>query len=122
MRRLFVVLFFAATAFHAAANDRRDHVLPAVSNLGVFLHEQGDFEGAEPLYQQAVEANRQALGERHPQTLISMFALALLLGDKGDEIEAMAMCQLAVDGFKEALGEAHPYTQHVMNSNPWGIR
>jgi hypothetical protein len=43
------------------------------------LKVQGDYEGAQPLYERALEARERVLGKEHPDTLASVNNLAVLL-------------------------------------------
>ena len=48
------------------------------------LQAQGKFDEAEPLYREALEAQRGTLGDRNPDTLSSINNLSALLQAKGD--------------------------------------
>ena len=100
-----------------AGNKGRPRLL---NNLGRLLKDQGDYEGAAPLYREALQIRRETLGNRHPSTLISIFNLSMLMRAKGEEEEAKRLCREAVDGSRQALGDGHPTTQARLR-NPWGI-
>ena len=78
-----------------------DHpdTLMSVNNLGLLLRDQGDFDGAEPYFRRALEAQKKALGPEHPSTFVSISNLVDLLAKKGDMAAAEAM--------REAFGAAN---------------
>ena len=94
-----------------------------MNNLGSLLQDQGDLDGAAPLYREALQARRETLGDRHPDTLISIWNLSKLLAtqDETKKGEAKQLCQEAVTGAREVLGDAHPHTK-IFLGNRWGIR
>ena len=71
----------AALGRMPAGNKGRPRLL---NNLGLLLHDQGDYEGAAPLCREALQIRRETLGDRHPSTLISMNNLGGLLQAQGD--------------------------------------
>jgi len=75
-----------------------------ISNLGMLLHDRGDLDGAEALYREALEAQRETLGDRHPNTLTSINNLGRLLAAKGDLDGAEALYREALEGQQETLG------------------
>jgi nephrocystin-3 len=48
------------------------------------LYSKGDYEGAQPFYERALQARERVLGKEHPDTLASVHNLAALLYSKGD--------------------------------------
>ena len=63
---------------------------------------------AEPLYQQAMEIRRTALGERHPDYATSLNNLAVLYDAMGRHAEAEPLYRQAMEIRRTALGERHP--------------
>jgi len=55
-----------------------------MSNLGKLLRAKGDLAAAEPLSREALEVQRETLGNRHPHTLTSINNLDQLLQEQGD--------------------------------------
>ena len=55
----------------------------------------GDYAAALPLYRQALEICRTALGENHPHYATSLNNLALLYQDMGDHAAALPLCRQA---------------------------
>ena len=52
------------------ARSRHPDTLISINNLGLLLQDQGDLDGAAPLYREALQARRETLGEcaaRRPQ-------------------------------------------------------
>ena len=76
-----------------------------INRLATLLQYQGDREGAEPLFREALKARREVLGDRHPSTLTSIGYLADLLREMGRLAEAQAVLGDAVAVARETLGE-----------------
>lgn len=57
--------------------------LNSVSNLGLVLFNQGNYEEAEAVHRRALEARETVLGREHPETLSSIGNLGLALFDQG---------------------------------------
>ena len=83
------------------------------STLGTLaweLQTQGKYDAAEPLLREALQVQRETLGDRHPNTLVSINNLGLLLKDKGDLAAAEPLCREALEVQRETLGDRHPNT------------
>ena len=87
-----------------------------LSTLGTELQVQGKYDEAEPMYREALEVARAALGSRHPHTLTSTNNLGLLLHDKGDLAAAEPLYREAMDVKRETLGHRHPSTLTSINN------
>ena len=87
-----------------------------LSTLGTELQVQGKYDEAEPMYREALEVARAALGSRHPHTLTSTNNLGLLLHDKGDLAAAEPLYREAVEGLRETLGNRHQDTLTTINN------
>ena len=61
------------------------------SQAALCLQFIGDYAGARPLYERAMEANQRVLGQEHPNTLTSVNNLAALLYFKGNYERAEAL-------------------------------
>ena len=68
----------------------------------------GDYDRAEPLYRQALEIKKKALGEGHPDYATSLNNLAALYHAMGDYDRAEPLYRQALEIKKKALGEKHP--------------
>ena len=91
-----------------AANAGSEEVVKQATELndiGEKLYEQGDYEGALPLYVEALRLHRQALGERHPDTITmaSNYAVALSSAGRLEEAEPLLAEVLRLN--REVLGE-----------------
>ena len=68
----------------------------------------GDYARAEPLFRQALEIRKKALGESHPDYATSLNNLAVLYRAMGDYARAEPLFRQALEIQKKALGESHP--------------
>ncbi|MEL6556322.1 MAG: tetratricopeptide repeat protein [Cyanobacteria bacterium J06621_11] len=90
------------------ASSYRSAALGGVGNqAGFFLTEQGRYDEAEPLLQQAVEIRQTELGKHHPSTASSLNNLALLYVSQGRYDEAEPLLQQAVEIRQTELGNRH---------------
>ncbi|MEM1053960.1 MAG: serine/threonine-protein kinase [Bacteroidota bacterium] len=88
-----------------------DHPLVAntQSNLANLLHEQGDAEGAIPLFEAAIQTYRELLGAEHPSVSTALYGMGEALEDLGrlSDAEAALLGSLAID--RATLPAGHPY-------------
>ena len=75
-----------------------------------------DLDRAEELYREALDAQRETLGNRHADTLTSINNLAIFEYQRGNIEHAKTLCREAVDGARATLGDAHPNTQVFMRN------
>jgi len=68
----------------------------------------GDHAAALPLFRQALEIRRMALGEGHPHFATSLVNLAWLYKAMGDYAAALPLLRQALEIRRTALGEGHP--------------
>ena len=84
------------------------------------MYAKGDLAAAESLYREALEVQRETLGDRHPDTLISMDNLGVLLQDTGDLAAADLLFREAEaaggDAYKEKLAAINKLG--VLGGNP----
>ena len=80
------------------------------------LQAQGKYDEAEPLFREALEWSRAALGSRHRSTLLSINNLGLLLHTKGDNAAAELLYCKALEVQRETLGNQHPHTLNSINN------
>ena len=71
---------------------------------------QGSLDEARPLYEEALQASRETLGDRHPDTLGSINNLGMLLKAQGSLDEARPLLEEALRACRETLGDRHPDT------------
>ena len=84
--------------------------------LACELHDQGKYGEAEPLYREALELDRQTLGNRHQSTLDSINNLGALLQDKGDLTAAEPLYREALELDRGTLGSRHKNTLASINN------
>ena len=53
--------------------------MTSISNMGFLLKDMGQLEAAKPLYEEALRAKRETLGNLHPSTLASIINISALL-------------------------------------------
>jgi tetratricopeptide (TPR) repeat protein len=95
-----------------AADDPR--LGAAMNNLAAVYREQGRYELAMPLFEQAIEIQR-----RHGEPGLAAAALnnlALLHDEQGDRERAKALYEEALDATRRLLGDAHPQVATVLNN------
>ena len=92
--------------------ERDRMVFPAAGRLpnqtACYLRDRAQYAEAEPLYKQAMEIRRTALGERHPDYATSLNNLAVLYHAMGRHAEAEPLYKQAMEICRTALGERHP--------------
>ena len=81
-----------------------------------YLHERGQYADAEPLYKQAMEIRRTALGERHPSYATSLNNLAVLYRAMVRHADAEPLYKQAMEIRRTALGERHPDYANSLNN------
>ena len=79
-------------------------------------YDQGRYEDAEPLYDEALSISRRVLGVDHPETATSLNNLAGLYRAQGRYVEAAPTVMDAVEIMERVLGAAHPNTK-IMREN-----
>ncbi|KAF0243610.1 MAG: peptidase-like protein, partial [bacterium] len=93
----------------------RDTAL-SLNTLAVLYFRKGDYSKAEPLFIQALDIRRKALGDNHPDTANSIHSLALFYSKKGDYSKAESLLIQALDILRKALGDNHPDTASSINN------
>ena len=94
---------------HVKAFDIQTRAAGRLANqAGYFLYDQAEYAEAEPLYKQAMEIDRTALGEQHPDYATSLNNLAGLYRAMGRHTEAEPLYKQAMEIKRTALGEQHP--------------
>ncbi|MBE7384425.1 MAG: tetratricopeptide repeat protein [Leptolyngbya sp. SIO1E4] len=83
---------------------------------GYYFKEQGRYEEAEPLLNQALEMSQQLLGQRHPQVAGSLNNLAALYESQGRYEEAEPLLTQALEMRQQLLGQSHPSVATSLNN------
>ena len=91
--------------------------MTTLNNLANLLSNQGDLQGARPLYERALAIHEKALGPEHPNTAQSLNNLAALLRDQGDPIGARPLYERVLAIREKVLGPEHPYTATALNTS-----
>jgi len=99
-------------AFRAIEDTDQD-LARSLNNLAQVHHDQGRYDEAKPLYVQALEIRRKALGEDHPDFAASLTNMGVLYVEQGRLDEAAPMLQQALVIFEKALPSDHAQTQTV---------
>ena len=81
--------------------------------MGVLLQEMGKLEEARPLYEEALQGKREALGDRHPGTLISIYNLADLLENQDMLTGAILLFTELLEARVSLLGMMHEKTSRL---------
>ena len=81
-----------------------------LNNLAVLLHDQGNYDAAEPSYRHALAINEKVLGNEHPNTANSLNNLARLLHDKGNYDAAEPLYRRALTIREKVFGTEHTDT------------
>lgn len=96
-------------ALQAMRKDERG-TSSLISNLATLLRDQDRLGEAEPLFQEALTASRQSLGDESPVTLVAISNFASLLAAQGKLQEAEPLCREVVATSRRAQGDEHPTT------------
>ena len=80
----------------------------SLNNLAALYRAMGAYDRAEPLFRQALEIRKKALGEEHPDYATSLNNLAALYRAMGAYARAEPLYRQALEIRKKALGEEHP--------------
>ena len=78
-----------------------------LTGLALFEHYGGNYDAAEAIYREVLEADRKRLGDRHTDFGLGLQNLAFVLHDKGDDHGAELLLREAVAIQREQLGESH---------------
>mmetsp|Transcript_4240 Transcript_4240/g.13993 ORF Transcript_4240/g.13993 Transcript_4240/m.13993 type:complete len:96 (+) Transcript_4240:346-633(+) len=77
---------------------------------------QGDYAGAKPLYERAIEIGEKTLGPNHPNLAIRLNNLAGLLEAQGLYTQAKPLYERAIEIDEKALGPDHPDLATALNN------
>ena len=84
--------------------------------IRIFGRQQGRYEEAEPLYQEAMQLRQELLGDSHPSVASSLNNRAVLRYYQNRYDEAEVLFLQALEIFESVLGSNHPNTQNAKNS------
>ncbi|MBW4693914.1 MAG: tetratricopeptide repeat protein [Lyngbya sp. HA4199-MV5] len=87
-----------------------------LNQAGYYLHEQGRYAEAEPLYGRSLQIKEQQLGSDHPDTARCLWNLAALHYNMDRVAEAKPLITRAVAILEHTLGSQHPDT---LNARGW---
>ncbi|WP_043996543.1 tetratricopeptide repeat protein, partial [Microcystis aeruginosa] len=87
-----------------------------LTNQAYELYQQGKYNEAIPLAEQALAIRKQQLGDNHPDTATSLNNLAALYESQGRYSEAEPLYKQALAIRKQQLGDNHPLTATSLNS------
>lgn len=100
-----------------ARDDSRSAAL--CSELGTYLWQVGDFDGAKPYYEKALSIRQKLFGEQHLATAESLHLLGNLLRDTDQFAAARAAYAKALAVRQRLLGEEHLDVAETLNSLGW---
>jgi tetratricopeptide (TPR) repeat protein len=83
------------------------------------LGDQGKYDEALPLAEQALQIRKKLLGNEHWITSTSLIDLGWLYREKGDNARAETLYQQALTLRKRVLGEDHPWYGAALNNLGW---
>lgn len=86
----------------------------ALSDMGMLLQRNGDIDGTEKYFREALAMNRRLLGDKHPEIATGLENLASTLQDKGDFAEAERLYRMSLEMRRELLGANHPEVGHTL--------
>ena len=95
----------------AAASGQEDVECRMMNALASLFKNKGDYDRAQPLFEECLAKYKRVLGEDHPDTLSSLNNLANLFKNKGDYDRALPMYEECLAKSKRVLGEDHPDTK-----------
>ena len=99
--------------------------LETINWIGVLRREQGQYEEAARLLNEALEGRKTRLGPDHPSTLETMHELAGLYKAQAQYEKAESLLVQALEGRRLKLGDTHPHTLESLNNlidlyDAWG--
>ncbi len=104
-------------AVTGGAQMRADERAASLCNtLGYHLKTIGDYPGARPYYERALDIREQALSPEHPDTATSLNNLGALLRAMGNLAGARPYFERALVIWEQALGPEHPDTASSLNN------
>ncbi len=87
-----------------------------LNEAGYYLHKQGRYSEAEPLYERSLSISEQQLGADHPAVATSLSNLALLYRSQGRYSEAEPLYERSLSISERQLGADHPAVATSLNN------
>jgi CHAT domain-containing protein/Flp pilus assembly protein TadD len=87
-----------------------------LSGLAASLHNKREYAKAEKLYKQALQIQKQLLGEQHPIYAQGLSNLATMHRARGESAQAERLYRQVVEIRKKLLGERHPDYARSLNN------
>ena len=94
------------------AAERRENML--LFSMAQLLEDMGQLEEARPLYEEALQGQRETLGDRDPGKLTALYFLAELLEKQGKLVEAIPLFTEALEGLVLRDGMEYPGTRDAV--------
>lgn len=90
--------------------DLIDDLVIALNNVANVMRDQGEYEEAQSLLQEALERSEALQGQKHPLTWLSMESLAIIKGVLGKQEEAHLLFTQVIAWRREVYGDTHHST------------
>lgn len=103
-------LVLSEKAAAATLGDEHPAHLAARCSQATMLRWQGDYAGAEKMYEEVLAIQRRVLGDAHPDTLRTRHNLAWVMASQNRYAEAELMHRQVLTDRGRVLGENHPDT------------
>ncbi|HNP62819.1 MAG TPA: tetratricopeptide repeat protein [Woeseiaceae bacterium] len=87
-----------------------------LNNVAYTLHVEGEYRDAELLYREAIEMNRELLGNDHPDIAMALNNLAFVIREEGDLDSTIEMARESLETYRRTLGDEHPSVARGMNN------
>jgi len=102
--------------FQDFPDDFQEPLGELLFNIGEYFLQTGKYIEAEKIFRQALELNKEVLGDNHPGTLANMNNLAEVFRQQRKNAEAETLQRQTLKLRKEVLGNDHPDTLASMNN------
>ena len=87
-----------------------------LNNVAYTLHVEGQYKEAELAYREAIEMNRELLGNDHPDIAMALNNLAFVIRQEGDLAATIEIARESVETYRRTLGDEHPTVMRGMNN------
>ena len=106
----------ASITIEKALGAEHPDTAKSLNILAILLGAQGDYAGAQPLYERALAIREKTMGADHPHTATSLANLGGLLQERGDYAGTRPLYERALAIREKTLGADHPHTAAVLNN------
>lgn len=96
--------------------NQRTELVSCLTALAAVLADQGDYQGAEPLYREALAIRRSLHGQEHSEVAASLQDLAVLLYEKGDYAGSEPLYVESLEMQRRLLGNEHRAVARGLNN------